>query len=183
MTTTQDAQDLLRDGNGRFREHRAGDQARWAELMQGQQPHSVVLTCADSRVSPAVLFDAKPGELFVVRVAGNIANTSSIASIEYAVAVLGVRLIVVMAHASCGAVAAAMEGGDAGQNLNHLLEHIKPALDAGGGDVDGTARANARLTADRLVDASEVLRGAVENDGLRIVPAFFDFATGEVEFD
>jgi carbonic anhydrase len=174
----------LASGNARFLQRVQADEPRRAELAGGQQPLAIVLGCADSRVAPEIAFDAGLGELFVVRVAGNVANTSSIASIEYAVAHLGARLIVVMAHESCGAVGAALAGGDAGPNLNQLLEHIKPAVQASGdADVNEVARCNARLNAERLTSESEILREAVQSDGLRIVTAFFHFATGTVEFD
>jgi carbonic anhydrase len=174
----------LERGNAHFVERAKADEPRRAELAKGQQPLAVVLGCADSRVAPEILFGADLGELFVVRVAGNVANTSSIASIEYAVTHLGVRLIIVMAHESCGAVGAAVQGGDAGENLNHLLEHIAPALQApGDGDVNAVARCSARHNAERLTSESEILRRAVQEDGLRIVTAFYHFTTGAVEFD
>jgi carbonic anhydrase len=174
----------LKYGNSRFQERVRADEARRAELARGQQPHAIVLGCADSRVAPEIVFDMGLGELFVVRVAGNVANTASIASIEYAVAQLGARLIVVLAHESCGAVGAALEGGDAGKNLNRLLEHITPAVQAAGErDVNAVARRNARLNAERLTSESEVLREATRQDDLQIVTAFFHLTTGAVEFD
>jgi carbonic anhydrase len=174
----------LRDGNARYLERVADDRSRQKELARGQQPFAIVLACADSRVVPEVAFDAEIGELFVVRVAGNVANRSTIASIEHAVAQLGVRLIIVLAHENCGAVAAAQDGVDAGENLRHLLAHITPALaEPGGRDADAVARRSARLSAKRLVEKSEILRDAERNDGLRIVTAFFHIATGTVDFD
>ena len=148
----------------------------------GQAPYAIILSCADSRVPVEILFDAGPGELFVVRVAGNVANTSSIASIEYAVAHLGTKLIAVMAHESCGAVAAAIEGGDAGKNLNTLLGYIQPAIGSGDKAVNEVARRNARQSADRLLSESDIIRPAVESGDVEIVTAFFHFI-GEVEFD
>ena len=181
--TTQVIERLM-NGNSRFVERVKADEPRREELASGQQPLTIVLGCADSRVAPEILFDTGLGELFIVRVAGNVANTASIASIEYAVAVLGARLIVVLAHQSCGAVGAAIEGADLGQNLNHLLEHITPVLQGSGErDVDAVARRSARYNADRLTTESEILREAVQNDDLRIVTAFFRFTTGEVDFD
>jgi carbonic anhydrase len=129
-----------------------------------------------------IFFDTGPGELFVVRVAGNVANPSSIASIEYAVAHLGTKLIVVMAHESCGAVAAAIKGGDAGKNLNTLLGYIQPAIGSGDKAVNEVARRNARQSADRLLSESDIIRPAVESGDVKIVTAFFHF-NGEVEFD
>ena len=148
----------------------------------GQAPFAIILSCADSRVPVEILFDAGPGELFVVRVAGNVANPSSIASIEFAVANLGTKLIVVMAHESCGAVAAAIEGGDAGKNLNRLLGFIEPVVGSGEAAVDEVARINARQSADRLLNESDIIRPAVESGDVEIVTAFFHF-NGEVEFE
>ena len=113
----------------------------------------------------------------MVRVAGNVANTSAIASIEYAVAHLGVKLIVVLGHEACGAVQAAMGGGDNGYNLNHLLAHLAPAL--GGKSVDGVVRKNAKLTAKALEARSEILAKA---RGLEIAPAYYKLKDGKVSF-
>jgi len=127
-----------------------------------------------------MVFDTGLGELFVLRVAGNVANTSTIASIEYAVAHLGTKLIVVLGHQSCGAVTAAMAGGDNGHNLNHLLAHLQPAVNAcAGGTVDETVCENARRTSQDLLDRSSIIRGA---EGLKIVPAWYRLEGGGVEF-
>jgi carbonic anhydrase len=186
LQSVRDVIERLKQGNERFVKDRAEpprhDSARREELAKGQRPYAVILTCADSRVAPEIAFDAGLGELFVVRVAGNIANRSSMASIEYAVAHLGSRVIVVMGHESCGAVAAALEGGEAGRNLNHLLEHLQPALDASGShEVDAVARRNALMTVERLSRESDIIREAVEKDGVRIVPAFYSIRSGRVE--
>ena len=178
----------LKKGNERFQNDRAEAARRGVsrrqELADGQDPHAIVLSCSDSRVSPEIAFDAGLGDLFVIRVAGNIANSSSIASIEYAVSYLGVTLVVVMGHESCGAVNAVLEGGVAGINLNHLLEHIQPAVAASEERVvDVVARNNVRLTAERLTLQSDIIRHAIENDGVKIVTAFYHLSTGAVEFD
>ena len=134
--STQDVIERLKDGNSRFVSDKLDgqlqDSSRRNLLTGGQQPFAIILSCADSRVVPELAFDTGLGELFVVRVAGNVANTSSIASMEYAVAHLGSKVIVVMGHESCGAVTAAVGGGDNGYNLNHLLAHIAPAISASG---------------------------------------------------
>ncbi len=174
----------LKRGNARFLERMRANEPRRAKLAAGQQPVAIILGCADSRVSPEIVFDTGLGELFVVRVAGNVADTASIASIEYSVAHLGSRLVIVLAHESCGAVAAAIEGGDAGKHLNALLKHISPAVQSPGErDADTVARRNARLNAERLASESVILREAAERDELRIVTAFYHFTTGAVEFD
>ena len=185
-TTADQALELLNQGNQRFCDGRmtgAGrDHARRVELTAGQQPFAAILGCADSRVSPEIAFDTGLGELFVVRVAGNVASASSIASIEYALAVLGVRLVVVMAHTSCGAVGAAIAGGAASEYLDHLLVQIRPAIESDD-EVDTVARRNARLGAKRLGEDSDIIRNAIEKQGARIVTAFYHLETGEVEFE
>lgn len=185
--SADEALERLRQGNERFRSGRARgagrDVSRLPELVKGQQPYGVVLCCSDSRVPTEIVFDTGLGEVFVVRVAGNVANTSSIASIEYAVAHLGTKLIVVMGHQDCGAVTAAIEGGDAGENLNYLLGHIQPALEPPDSNVDVVARRNAQINAERLIKESDIIRAATEEGGVRIVTAFYHFTNGEVEFD
>ena len=130
--TQQEILDRLVNGNDRFvadkLDGRLQNSSRREDLTSGQDPWAIVLSCADSRVVPELAFDTGLGELFVVRVAGNIANSSSIASMEYAVAAIGTPIIVVLGHESCGAVTAAVKGGDNGYNLNHLLSHITPCL-------------------------------------------------------
>jgi len=182
------ALEQLKQGNYRFVNNSpiaAGrDVARARELAGGQQPFAAILCCADSRVPPELIFDTGIGDLFVVRVAGNVANASSIGSIEFAVAELGVRLVVVMGHQSCGAVNAACAGVSVSPALDHIVTHIAPAVEAiESRDVDTVARANCTINADRLTAESEILTDAVKHSGLGIESAFYSFDTGEVEFD
>ncbi|WP_370087125.1 carbonic anhydrase [Ekhidna sp.] len=177
----------LKDGNARFAENKLKgelqDDSRRSELVSGQAPWAVVLSCADSRVVPELAFDTGLGELFVLRVAGNIANTDTIASIEYAIAHLGTEVIVVMGHESCGAVGAALAGGDNGYNLNHLLAQIEPAkAQAGSSDVNVVVKKNAELSAKDLYDRSAILKGAVDKGKLKIVSAFYNLGSGKVDF-
>lgn len=178
----------LVDGNARFVADKPTselrDQSRRSALVDGQQPWAIVLCCADSRVVPEIAFDAGLGELFVVNVAGNVANTCSIASIEYAVAHIGTPLILVLGHQSCGAVGAAIAGGDNGHNLNHLLAHIEPARAANeGAPVDVVVRANAVQQVSELTNRSSIIRDAIADRGLRVVSAFYSLADGSVTFD
>ena len=124
------------------------------------------------------------GELFVVRVAGNIANTSSIASIEYAVAHIGSKILVVLGHESCGAVTAAVGGGDNGYNLNHLLAHITPAIAASkkNASVNTVVKKNAELTAEELKNRSSIIANAVKNRKLKIVSAYYNLGNGKIDF-
>ena len=178
----------LKTGNANFvadkLDRKLQDSERKNELNSGQQPHTIILSCADSRVVPELTFDAGLGELFVVRVAGNIANTSSIASIEYAVAHLGSKVIVVLGHQSCGAVTAAVNGGDNGYNLNHLLAHIKPAIyeSEDGADINNIVKINAKLNAKELVVRSSIIKDAVENKELQIIYAYYNLNSGKVDF-
>lgn len=187
MSSTE-ALDRLKEGNARFikdkLEHNKQDSVRRAELSSGQHPFAIVLSCADSRVIPEITFDTGLGELFVVRVAGNIANTSSIASIEYAVANLNVKLIAVLGHESCGAVMAAMKGGDAGPNLNHLISMIEPALEqSNDNSVEVVVKENARINATMLVNKSEIISEAVKNRNVKIVTAYYNLESGIVDFN
>lgn len=160
------------------------DSSRRKSLTGGQNPYAIILSCADSRVVPELAFDTGLGEIFVIRVAGNVANTSTTASIEYAVAHLGVKLIVVLGHESCGAVTAAIGGGDNGYNLNHLLAHISPAIAASRKkDVNSVVKKNARMTCNDLVSRSAIIQKATEKKGgLQIVPAYYNLGTGKVNF-
>ena len=157
----------LKDGNGRFvadkLDGQLNDSTRRDALVGGQQPYAIVLSCADSRVVPELAFDTGLGELFVVRVAGNIANSSSIASMEYAVAHCGSKVIIVLGHQSCGAVTAAVNGGDNGYNLNHLLSHITPAIAASGAgaSITDVVKKNAQMTGTELTTRSSIIGNAV----------------------
>ncbi|MEP2773982.1 MAG: carbonic anhydrase [Fulvivirga sp.] len=186
--TQQEVLDRLKSGNERFvtdkLEGNMQDSSRRGSLTGGQQPHTIVLSCADSRVVPELAFDAGLGELFVVRVAGNVANTSSIASIEYAVAHLGTEVIVVLGHESCGAVTAAIGGGDNGHNINHLLSHVTPAIAASGdgAEVNSVVKKNAELTVQELSNRSSIIKNAVEQGKLKVVPAYYNLGSGKVDF-
>lgn len=186
--TQQDILDRLAAGNDRFTadklDGKLQNSSRRDDLTSGQDPWAIVLSCADSRVVPELAFDSGLGELFVVRVAGNVANSSSIASIEYAVAHIGTQVIVVLGHESCGAVTAAVNGGDNGHNLNHLLSHITPAVSACGSNASITevVKKNAELTVNSLKERSSIIRNAVEAGKLKVVPAYYELGTGKVNF-
>lgn len=180
--------DRLKTGNQRFVEDKLDgklqDSSRRSALTSGQDPYAIILSCADSRVVPELAFDTGLGEIFVIRVAGNVANSSSIASIEYAVAHLGTTVIVVLGHQSCGAVTAAAAGGDNGYNINHLLAHITPAINAcgDGAEINDVVRKNAQLTSNELLGRSYIIRKAVEAGKLQIIPAYYNLDSGKVDF-
>lgn len=185
--TSKEALNRLMDGNARFVEDKLdgklNDSNRRSELTSGQAPYAIVLSCADSRVVPELAFDTGLGEIFVIRVAGNVANTESIASIEYAVAHLGTKLIMVLGHQSCGAVTAAIAGGNNGYNLNLLLAQISPAIDAAGegADVNTVVKKNAETVADDLGQRSSIIADALSNGGLEIVSAYYNLDSGKVD--
>jgi len=185
--TWNDALERLKSGNQRFQsgqlQHDHQDDGRRKALEGGQQPFAVVITCADSRVVPELAFDTGLGDIFVIRVAGNVANPSSIASAEYAVAHLGAKLIVVMGHESCGAVGAALEGGDNGKHLNHLLGFIQPVIDASADkSVAAVVKNNAANAARAVAEESDIISNAVDNDGVKVVHAYYNLASGAVDF-
>jgi len=158
--------------------------ARRHELARGQHPHAVILTCADSRVPPEIVFDQGLGDLFTIRVAGNVAPDAEVASIEYAVEHLHTPLVVVMGHQSCGAVAAAIEGGEAPGHLPALVNAIRPAVEKAralpGNLSDNAIRLNVEMVVEQLRASHPVLAEAVAAQKLRIVGAVYSLDTGNV---
>ena len=178
----------LKEGNSRFVSGNSyktvQDINKRESLIDGQNPFAVILGCADSRIAPEIIFDTGLGELFVVRVAGNVANTSSVASIEYAIAQLEVKVIVVLGHQNCGAVTAAVQGGGNGSNIRHLLSHIAPSVKASSkkATIDDVAIENVLLTSKELIENSEIIKNAVNSGQLKIVSAFYWMNSGKVDF-
>lgn len=183
-----DALARLMAGNQRYvhnnaqRPNQSG--ARRKELTAGQHPFAVVLGCADSRVSPELVFDQGLGDLFVLRVAGNIANDAVLGSIEYAVEHLGTTLIVVLGHEKCGAVSAAVEGGNPAGHLSAITGPIRPAVDATvnqpGDKVHNCVIENARRVAQQIRDSEPVLKEYVKEKGVKVVAADYELDTGKV---
>jgi carbonic anhydrase len=158
----------------------AVDAARRAAIANGQTPWCTVLTCADSRMPPEHIFHAGLGELFTVRVAGNVADPVTVGSIEYAAEHLGTPLVVVMGHERCGAVKAAQGTASLGPNLDTLLGLIRPHIH-GLSDLDSAVLANARAQVAEL-QKSEILSHLEEEGKLSIVPAYYDLDSGAVRF-
>lgn len=184
-TTPQEALKALMDGNARFVENRMTSLDEDLEIIrqdteEKQEPFAAVLSCADSRVPPEFVFDQTIGRLFVTRVAGNIATPEIIASLEYGAAVLGVKVIMALGHGSCGAVSAAAAGKAAPGQISALYAPLRPAVMQGGPTVDGAIRANAKIQALLLADASPVLAGLVQQGKLLVVAAYYDIAKGRV---
>lgn len=145
-----------------------------------QAPFAAVLACADSRVPVELLFDETIGRIFVTRVAGNIATAEIIASLEYGAAVLGTKVIVVMAHSNCGAVKATIEGKPVPGQISVLYRYIRPAVDQAGSSLESVAKANAKIQAGLLRRASPVLAGLIKKNQLKVAAAFYDVGTGQM---
>jgi carbonic anhydrase len=179
----------LTEGNRRYRSgkprRRHRDPRRRNEVASAQHPIAAVLGCADSRVPPEIVFDQGLGDLFVVREAGNVADDHGLASLEYAVEHLGVRLIVVLGHERCGAVSAAVSGSTAHGHLETLLDALRPAVvhaKAQPGDpVDNGVRANVARVVEDLRASKPVLASKVHDGSLKVVGARYDLETGAAE--
>jgi len=175
----------LIDGNRRFAEARMTSFAEDLELLKAktaerQEPFAAVLSCADSRVPVELIFDQSIGHVFVTRVAGNIATSAMIASLEYGAAVLGTRVIMVLGHANCGAVKASIEAKAVPGQISGLYPYIRPAVDQAGSDLDGAIKANARIQAGLLRQSSPVLAEQIKQNRLTVVAGFYDLASGVV---
>jgi carbonic anhydrase len=187
--TADEALTKLQDGNKRYvaaRLTRPNQSAkRRGELTAGQAPFASILSCADSRVPPELIFDQGLGDLFVVRVAGNVADPTGIGSLEYATAVLGAPLIVVLGHTRCGAVDATLKGGPAPGQIGSIVKLIAPAAEKAKGQpgdaLANAIRANVALTVDHLKTLGPILSDAVEKKKVRVVGGIYDLGTGAVE--
>jgi carbonic anhydrase len=184
----------LKEGNVRFVSERpmalsTTTDSHRLQLVQGQNPHTVVLSCSDSRLPPEHVFDQGLGKIFTIRVAGNVLNEEAVASIEYAVAHLGSRLIVVMGHESCGAVKAALhtpvDQCAGSPSLNKLIRKIRGNI----GKVSSVCPVlrepvmkNASATAKDLVKRSKIIRDAVKSGAVHVQEAIYKLESGTVEF-
>jgi carbonic anhydrase len=183
--TPEAALNALMDGNERyvggqltsFEEDLSILKAKTAEK---QEPFAAVLSCADSRVPVELVFDQSIGHLFVVRVAGNVATPEIIASLEYGIAVLGTKVLMVLGHGNCGAVKATIEGKAVPGQISALYAPIRPAVDAAGPDLAAAIDANAKIQAALLSNASPIIAGAIKEGNLKVVPARYDLASGRV---
>jgi len=149
--------------------------------VEKQEPFAAVLSCADSRVPVELIFDQSLGHIFVTRVAGNMATSEIIASLEYGAAVLGIPVILVMGHASCGAVKATIQGKDVPGQISTLFPHIQPAVDQAGHNLEAATKANATIQAKLLREASTVIAGLAKENKVKVIAGYYDVATGAVE--
>ena len=177
----------LVDGNARFvgekylHDHISADYRK--ELAKGQHPFAVIVTCSDSRVSPELIFDQGLGDLFVIRTAGEVVDELEIGSIEYAVEHLGAKLVVVLGHESCGAVSAAVNGGEMPKNIASIVSQIKPAVIKAKGQkgniIDNAIVNNVNLVVDKINNNSDVLKEAKD---VKVVGAVYSLSNSKVEF-
>jgi carbonic anhydrase len=181
----------LKEGNTRYTsgnlQHPGQTAERRAELTKSQHPFAIILSCSDSRVPPEILFDQGLGDLFIVRVAGNVINDEGLGSIEYGVDVLGARLIVVLGHQSCGAVDAAMKTvaakGKAPGHIQSLVTAIKPVVDSTPkGDLDTTIKANVKHVVDALRSSTPILKAKVDSGEIQVIGGYYSLDTGAVTF-
>jgi carbonic anhydrase len=200
MISAREALERLREGNLRFAtdgptRRKTMSQQRRLELAQGQEPFAIILGCSDSRVPAEIVFDQGLGDLFVIRVAGNIVAPSQIGSVEFAVSKFGTRLVVVLGHSRCGAVEATLDelrrpSGKQSRYLYSIVERVRPSVepllatplrDDPEALIRDAVRANVRVSAGQLRHGSELLE-SLANDGLLVVGAEYSLESGIVEF-
>jgi carbonic anhydrase len=175
----------LMDGNKRFTAARLTacehDLAILKEhTIEKQEPFAAVLSCADSRVPIELVFDQSIGHIFVTRIAGNIATSEIIASLEYGAGVLGTKVILVMGHGGCGAVKATIQAKEVPGQISALYPHIQPAVDQAGPNLEAATKANAKIQAALLRQSSTVISGLVKEKKLKVVAGYYDIGTGAV---
>jgi carbonic anhydrase len=160
--------------------------ARQKELTAGQSPHASVLACADSRVPPEIVFDQGLGDLFVIRIAGNVASDDVLASLEYGAEHLNIPLIVVLGHQKCGAVTAAVEGGELPGHLPGLIALMRPAVEktkgTAGDHVANAVRANVDMVVEQLRTSKPMLGELVSKGSVKVVGGLYSLDTGRVEW-
>ena len=201
MIPAREALARLREGNLRFVANIRGHdalltQTRRLEVARNQEPFAIVLGCSDSRVPAELVFDQGLGDLFVIRVAGNIVAPSQVGSVEFAAARFETRLVVVLGHSQCGAVIATIEElrrptENQSRNLRSIVDRVRPAVEGllqtdlgldAAALVEQAVRANIRASVDHLRHGSELLEQLIQDDGLLIVGAEYSLETGVVDF-
>ena len=178
----------LIDGNNRYvsakTAHPNQSPDRRAEVLKGQHPFAIIVGCSDSRVPPEIIFDQGMGDLFVVRLAGHVLSAEATGSIEYAVEHLGTRLIMVLGHDKCGAVTAAVKGGDAPGHIGSIVKAIVPAVKKAknlpGDLLENAIRENVAMVVEQLKYSAPLLKELVENGALKIVGAHYHLDDGKV---
>jgi carbonic anhydrase len=201
MTAAQEALDRLREGNRRFvagagSMHMVAGETRRNQLLEGQQPFAIILGCSDSRVPAEIVFDQGLGNLFVIRIAGNIVAPSQIGSVEFAAERFGTPLVVVLGHSRCGAISATLEeivrpATHQSRHLHSIVERVRPSVEPllatelrhdPEALVQHAVRANVRVSAGHLRHGSEILERRIQENELLIVGAEYSLETGIVDF-
>jgi carbonic anhydrase len=199
MVSAREAFKRLREGNLRFAANARGSdaylsQTRLAELSMGQQPFAIILGCSDSRVPAEIVFDQGLGDLFVIRVAGNIVAPSQVGSVEFAAERYSTRLVLVLGHSQCGAILATLEelhrpAENQSLNLRSIVDRVRPSVEGllhlqldEDALVQHAVRANIRASVDHLRHGSQVLEQLIQDEGLLVVGAEYSLETGVVEF-
>jgi len=191
MISPTEAISKLKEGNGRYTggslRHPGQTAERRTELANTQHPFATIISCSDSRVPPEIVFDQGLGDLFIVRVAGNVINDEGLGSVEYSVDHLGTRLILVLGHQSCGAVKAARETiaakGKAPGHIQSLVTAIKPAVEATGkDDLETTIKANVKNVVQVLRSSTPILKAEVDSGKIQVVGGYYSLDTGAVTF-
>jgi carbonic anhydrase len=200
MIEARKALELLREGNRRFVAERQRDgrtgATRRQEVTERQEPFAIILGCSDSRVPAEIVFDQGLGDLFVIRVAGNIVAPSQIGSVEFAAEQFGTRLVVVLGHSGCGAILATIDQLKRpvemqSRNLRAIVDRVRPSVESllatplrndAEALVSHAVRANVRASASNLRHGSDILEQLIERDGLLVVGAEYSLETGVVEF-
>jgi carbonic anhydrase len=177
---------MLKEGNERYLKGELIQKNSYSadrEILDHEQdPFAVILTCSDSRVAPEIFFDQKLGDIFVIRNAGNVADTEALGSIEYAVEHLKTKLVVICGHTKCGAVTAACAGGEFSPNVKRIVDLLQPAVDQGGGvssgaDIDKVVHNNVRVMVEKIK-----ADGIINHPDVKIVGACYNIHSGEVEW-
>jgi carbonic anhydrase len=191
MISPAEAISKLKEGNGRYTsgnlQHPGQTAERRTELAKTQHPFATIVSCSDSRVPPEIVFDQGLGDLFIVRVAGNVINDEGLGSVEYSVDHLGTRLILVLGHQSCGAVKAARETiaakGKAPGHIESLVTAIKPAVEATAkDDLETTVKANVKNVVRALRSSTPILKAEVDSGKIQVVGGYYSLDTGAVTF-
>lgn len=186
----KDPVERLKEGNLRYIKAETICHSDWtarrAAQVENQKPFAVIVSCSDSRVPPEFIFDQTLGDLFVVRIAGNLVDDLAVGSVEYAVTVLGAQVIVVLGHSNCGAVKAALDGASFDNHIEEVIQAIKPAISGlkeGSGDrLEQAIIANVRNVKETLKTSKPVLAEKIQNGSLKVVGGYYHLDSGRVDF-
>lgn len=179
----------LKEGNKRFSsnhlKHPNQNAKRRIEIEKSQHPFVIIISCSDSRVPPQIIFDQGLGDIFEIQNAGNVTDEHVMGSVEYAVIHLGVKLIVVMGHQNCGAVNAAIDGGEQTDNINSIISSIEPAVNLAkkqsGSLVDNAIKNNVQITRENI-ENDKNLKKYINSNGVKVISAYYHLDSGQVDF-